>query len=81
MLGANGGPTISPHNPLWCSFAIDPILSILHAGEAKNQGGRKSPAAVCEEIKKDNSSKGEPFGFTLLVLQTTIMAGQSCPDQ
>lgn len=79
MLAANGGPTISPRNPLWLPFTIDPILSTLHAG--KDPSGRKSPAALCEEIKKGNSSKGDPFGFTLLLLQTTIMGGQSCPDQ
>jgi hypothetical protein len=50
MLEANGGPTISPHNPLWCSLAIDQILSPLHM-QAKKKEGRKSQA-VCEEMKK-----------------------------
>ena len=42
MLGANGGPAISPHNPLWCPFAIDldQILSTLQFSmQAKNKGG------------------------------------------
>ncbi|OQU91522.1 hypothetical protein SORBI_3001G197050 [Sorghum bicolor] len=40
MLGANGGRTISPHNPLWCPFAIDQILSTLQFSmQAKNKGG------------------------------------------
>jgi hypothetical protein len=40
MLGANGGPTISPpHNPPRCPLAIDQILStlqLLHEGERTN---------------------------------------------
>ena len=47
MLGANGGPAISPHNPLWCPFAIDQILSTLQFSmQAKNKGG-EHPLRQC----------------------------------
>jgi len=47
MLGANGGPTISPHNPLWCPFTIDQILSTLQFFmQAKNKG-REHPLRQC----------------------------------
>lgn len=62
MSGANGGPAMSPHIPLWRPFAIDQILSTLHAG---NNQGVKSPAVVFEpEIKRGAAQKKN-----LLVLQ------------
>lgn len=78
MLGANGGPTISPHNPLWLPFTIDPVHSPCRQ---RPKGGENHQRQCVRRLKKGNSSKGEPFGFTLLLLQTTIMGGQSCPDQ
>lgn len=85
MLGANEGPTISPHNPLRCPLAIDQILSTSNSSmQAKEQTSWIISCARLSVrdgvIKEANSSKGEPFGLSPpLLLQTTIMGGQSCP--
>lgn len=64
MLGANGDPTISPHNPLRCPFAIDQILSTLQFSmQAKNKGVNISCTGAWRGDKKGQQLKRRAFWF------------------